>query len=79
MIYAYLNLYRLTNEKVYLQSAVKHAGIVSQILEEDSCSDLLGGKAGAAWVFLQTLSRDTKPEVYPGSGARYLSDVASND
>ena len=52
LIYAYLNLYRLTNEKVYLQYAVKHAGIVSQILEEDSCSDLLGGKAGAAWVFL---------------------------
>ena len=63
MIYAYLNLYRLTNEKVYLQYAVKHAGIVSQILEEDSCSDLLGGKAGAAWVFLQ-LYQETQNQRY---------------
>lgn len=63
LIYAYLNLYRLTNEKVYLQYAVKHAGIVSQILEEDSCSDLLGGKAGAAWVFLQ-LYQETQNQRY---------------
>ena len=63
LIYAYLSLYRLTNEKVYLQYAVKHAGIVSQILEEDSCSDLLGGKAGAAWVFLQ-LYQETQNQRY---------------
>ena len=36
---------------------------VSQILEEDSCSDLLGGKAGAAWVFLQ-LYQETQNQRY---------------
>lgn len=53
IVYTYLKLYQLTKESIYLQYARKHAEIVSQIVPKDTCTDLLGGKAGAAWVFLQ--------------------------
>lgn len=53
IVYTYLKLYQLTKEAIYLQHAKKHAEIVSQIVPKDTCADLLGGKAGAAWVFLQ--------------------------
>lgn len=63
LVYTYLLLYHLTREEIYLQYAVKHATIVSQILEDDSCQDLLGGRAGAAWVFIQ-LYEATKEQTY---------------
>lgn len=53
VVYTYLKLYQLTKEAIYLQYARKHAEIVSKIVPKDTCADLLGGKAGAAWVFLQ--------------------------
>lgn len=53
VVYTYLKLYQLTKEAIYLQYARKHAEIVSKIVSKDTCADLLGGKAGAAWVFLQ--------------------------
>lgn len=53
IVYTYLKLYQLTKESIYLQYARKHAEIVSKIVPKDTCADLLGGKAGAAWIFLQ--------------------------
>lgn len=53
VVYTYLKLYQLTKEAIYLQYARKHAEIVSKIVPKDTCADLLGGKAGAAWIFLQ--------------------------
>ena len=79
LIYAYLSLYRLTNEKVYLQYAVKHAGISVANSGRRFLLRFIRRKSGSGMGVSATLSRDTKPEVYPGSGARYLSDVASND
>lgn len=53
VVYTYLKLYQLTKEAIYLQYARKHEEIVSKIVPKDTCADLLGGKAGAAWIFLQ--------------------------
>lgn len=53
IVYTYLKLYQLTKEAIYLQYSRKHAEIVSKIVPKDTCADLLGGKAGAAWIFLQ--------------------------
>ena len=53
VVYTYLKLYQLTKEAIYLQYSRKHAEIVSKIVPKDTCADLLGGKAGAAWIFLQ--------------------------
>lgn len=63
LISVYLRLYRMTGEEIYLTYAKKHAKIVAELLPEDPCADLLGGKAGAAWVFLQ-MFEVTKEDVY---------------
>lgn len=63
VVYTYLKLYQLTKEPIYLQYARKHVEIVSQIVSKDVCADLLGGKAGAAWIFLQMFEQ-TREERY---------------
>ncbi len=52
IVYAYLCLYKRSNEQIYLQYAEKHAQIVRKLLKQDQRYDLLSGNAGAAWSFL---------------------------
>lgn len=63
LVYVYLRLYQMTGKEEYLRYAKKHAELVYDILPEDRCADLLGGKAGAAWVFLQ-MYEETKESRY---------------
>ncbi|MDD3278026.1 MAG: type 2 lanthipeptide synthetase LanM family protein [Lachnospiraceae bacterium] len=53
VMWAYLLLYQLTDDKAYLQLGKKHAGIVQEIAMKDSGADLLDGKAGAIKGLLQ--------------------------
>ncbi|PWJ47969.1 type 2 lanthipeptide synthetase LanM family protein [Faecalicatena contorta] len=52
VVYAYLLLYQISHEEMYLEYAKKHIQIVEQLLDEDSRYDLLTGNAGAAWVLI---------------------------
>ena len=50
--YAYLCLYKRSNEQIYLQYAEKHAQIVRKLLKQDQRYDVLSGNAGTAWSFV---------------------------
>ena len=52
IVYAYLCLYKRSNEQIYLRYAEKHSEIVRKLLKQDQRYDLLSGNAGAAWSFL---------------------------
>ena len=52
IVYAYLCLYKRSNEQIYLRYAEKHSKIVRKLLKQDQKYDLLSGNAGAAWCFL---------------------------
>ena len=74
IVYTYLKLYQLTKESIYLQYARKHAEIVSQIVPKDTCADLLGGKAGAAWIFLQMFEQ-TGEKRYVGEAEKAVCSM----
>ena len=52
IVYAYLCLYKRSNEQIYLQYAEKHAQIVRKLLKQDQRYDVLSGNAGTAWSFV---------------------------
>ena len=52
IVYAYLCLYKRSNEQIYLQYAEKHAQIVRKLLKQDQRDDVLSGNAGTAWSFV---------------------------
>lgn len=74
IVYTYLKMYQLTKESIYLQYARKHAEIVSQIVPKDTCADLLGGKAGAAWIFLQMFEQ-TGEKRYVGEAEKAVCSM----
>ena len=45
IVYAYLCLYKRSNEQIYLQYAEKHAQIVRKLLKQDQRYDVLSGNA----------------------------------
>lgn len=63
IVYTYLILYRLTEEKKYMEYAQKHAKIMSKIIPSDSDYDIIYGNAGAVLVILQ-LYKLTKDKQY---------------
>ncbi|WP_405121550.1 type 2 lanthipeptide synthetase LanM [Sellimonas caecigallum] len=63
LVYTYLNLYKMTDKKEYLNYAIKHTEIVYEILGEETSYDLVEGAAGAAWVFL-LLYEETGNQIY---------------
>lgn len=63
IVYTYLILYRLTEEKKYMDYAQKHAKIMSKIILSDLDYDIIYGNAGAVLVMLQ-LYKLTKDNQY---------------
>ncbi len=60
--YAYLLLYQWSKESIYMVYAEKHMEIVTGLLQEDRCYDLLSGNAGAAIMYLKlgSITREKK-------------------
>lgn len=60
--YVYILIYRQSGNEVFLEYAMKHAGIVEKLIDQDIRYDLLSGNAGAAriMILLYEITRDTK-------------------
>ena len=61
IVYTYLILHHISEEKRFLQYAIKHAQVVGKLLEEDRQFDIMDGNAGAI-VALVHLYQMTKKE-----------------
>ena len=75
ILYVYLALYSMSGENSYLDYAVKHAGIVCGLLDEDVKYDLLYGNAGAAQVLLYMFEL-TKDDTYLRMAERAVTILA---
>ena len=53
VLYTYLVLYQLTDRRIYMDYAKKHAQIIDRLINEDKNFDLLSGNGGAAQVLLK--------------------------
>lgn len=53
IVYAYMVLYQLSGENIYLDYAKKHAHLLNRLIDEDKNYDMLSGNAGAAQVLLK--------------------------
>lgn len=62
IIYVYIMLYRQGGNEKFLKYAMKHAGIVEKLIDQDIRYDLLSGNAGAAWIMilLYEITKDSK-------------------
>lgn len=60
--YVYILLYRQSGNEEFLEYAMKHAGIVEKLIDQDIRYDLLSGNAGAAWIMilLYEITKDSK-------------------
>lgn len=64
IIYTYLMLYHLTDEKKYIEYAEKHAKIMKNIICADSEYDIIYGNAGAILVMLHLYNSTHKDKYY---------------
>ena len=53
MVNAYLSLYELTKDPIFIEYAKRHSNVVMELAEKESCMDFLSGCAGAIVVLLK--------------------------
>lgn len=79
IIYAYLNIYQMEHDEIYLCYAERHSEVLEEMLEQDRSYDLLSGNAGAAYIFIR-LYEITKEQRYLEAAKKavaYLEEAAS--
>ena len=78
ILYGYLYIYRITKERIYLEYAEKHAGIVKKCMRQEDNFDLLDGLAGAVVGLMELYAVKNSEEVLEAAieGCNKLLDSA---